>query len=106
MVAVNRLQAAVAKAGRFLAVLVTVGAGLYESARLTVRMPLAIPVGLAGLVLVLLAALCRRPPRDLFTDRPAETAPEQRPAPAAIAPPRVHAPAHEAVATWAFDEEF
>jgi hypothetical protein len=94
VVAVNRLRAAATALARFLGIVVVVGVTLYASMRVTVRMPLAVPLALAALVLVLLAALCRRTPRDVFSGR---TSVARKPVPAAI----------EASATpaWAFDEE-
>jgi hypothetical protein len=104
MVAVNYLQAAMEKAARFLAALTAVVAALYESARISVRMPLAVPLGLVGLILVLIVARCRRPPSNLFT-RPDDAAQEETAPPAAIESPAVHAAAREAAPMWAFDEE-
>jgi hypothetical protein len=63
--------------------------GLYESTRVTVRLPLAVPVVLIGAVLLVIAVAFRQPPR-----RAADPPQKAIPAPAPPPPP-----------AWEFDED-
>jgi hypothetical protein len=92
---------AVRRAARLTVFIAAGVAVLWLSAHITVRLPLAVPVLLIGVILLLIAAGHRRPPADLFPEQATRSA--RRASSSAIPMP----PASETappVTPWAFDE--
>ncbi|GLY81806.1 hypothetical protein [Actinoallomurus iriomotensis] len=99
-------MSAVRRAARLIAFVAGGVAVLWLSAHITVRLPLAVPVLLIGVILFLVAVGHRRPPAGLFADEPVQAPAAAATSTAIPMPPVTKAPAPPApAAAWDFNDD-